>query len=45
MIIDYDLFSDVLNFDTTYKINKENRPFVIFVGFNHHKETIIFSEY
>ena len=43
MIIDYGLFSDVLSFDTTYKINKENRPFAIFVGLNHHKETVIFG--
>ncbi|KAK2662456.1 hypothetical protein Ddye_001030 [Dipteronia dyeriana] len=43
MIIDYGQFGDVLSFDTTYKINKENRPFVVFVGLNHHRETVIFG--
>ena len=36
MIIDYGQFSDVVSFDTTYKINKENWPFAVFVGLNHH---------
>ncbi|KAK3218579.1 hypothetical protein Dsin_012549 [Dipteronia sinensis] len=43
MIIDYGQFRDVVSFDTTYKINKENRPFAVFVGLNHHRETIIFG--
>ncbi|KAK3218191.1 hypothetical protein Dsin_012161 [Dipteronia sinensis] len=42
MIIDYGQFGDVMSFDTTYKINKENRPLVVFVGLNHHRETVIF---
>ena len=33
MIIDYGQFGDVVSFDTTYKVNKENRPFAAFVGF------------
>lgn len=33
MIIDY----------TTYKVNKENRPFVTFIGLNHHRVTVIFG--
>ena len=33
MIIDYGQFGDVVTFDTTYIINKESRPFVIFIGF------------
>ena len=43
MIIDYGQFRDVVSFDTTYKVNKENRPFAAFVGFNHHRMTIIFG--
>ncbi|KAK3188637.1 hypothetical protein Dsin_028198 [Dipteronia sinensis] len=43
MIIDYGQFGDVMSFDTTYKINKENRSFVVFVGLNHHRETVIFA--
>lgn len=31
------------SFDTTYRTNKANRPFAVFVGFNHHQETIIFG--
>ncbi|KAL5744541.1 hypothetical protein ACOSP7_027412 [Xanthoceras sorbifolium] len=43
MIIDYGQFGDVVSFDTTYKIDKENRLFAIFVGLNHHRETIVFG--
>ncbi|XP_062014022.1 protein FAR1-RELATED SEQUENCE 5-like [Rosa rugosa] len=43
MIIDYGQFGDVVSFDTTYKVNKSNRPLAVFVGFNHHRETIIFG--
>ncbi|XP_028110324.1 protein FAR1-RELATED SEQUENCE 5-like [Camellia sinensis] len=43
MIIDYGQFGDVVTFDTTYKINRESRPFPIFVGFNNHRETIVFG--
>ncbi|KAK3228309.1 hypothetical protein Dsin_008171 [Dipteronia sinensis] len=43
MIIEYGQFYDVLSFDTTYKINKENWPFAVFVGRNHHQETVIFK--
>ncbi|KAI9195804.1 hypothetical protein LWI28_018281 [Acer negundo] len=42
IIIDYGQFGDVVSFDTTYKINKANKPFAVFVGFNHHRETVIF---
>ncbi|XP_028053009.1 protein FAR1-RELATED SEQUENCE 5-like [Camellia sinensis] len=41
--MDYAQFSDVVTFDTTYKLNKEHRPFESFVGFNHHRETLIFG--
>ncbi|KAL5736749.1 hypothetical protein ACOSP7_031199 [Xanthoceras sorbifolium] len=43
MIIDYGQFGDVVSFDTSYKINKENRPFAVFVGLNHYRETIVFG--
>ncbi|XP_043717710.1 protein FAR1-RELATED SEQUENCE 5-like [Telopea speciosissima] len=43
MIIDYALFGDVVTFDTTFCTNKENRPFGIFSGFNHHRGLIIFG--
>jgi hypothetical protein len=35
MIVDYAYFGDVITFDVTFGINKEIRPFEIFVGFNH----------
>ena len=43
MIIDYAQFGDVVTFDMTYKINREHRPFALFVGFNNHRETIVFG--
>uniref|UniRef100_A0A453SDQ3 Uncharacterized protein n=1 Tax=Aegilops tauschii subsp. strangulata TaxID=200361 RepID=A0A453SDQ3_AEGTS len=42
MIIDYAHFGDVVTFDTTFGTNKEHRPFGVFVGFNHFRETVIF---
>ncbi len=41
--LDYKCFGDVVAFDTTYKKNKYNKPFVIFSGVNHHRNTIIFA--
>ncbi|XP_073121033.1 protein FAR1-RELATED SEQUENCE 5-like [Henckelia pumila] len=43
MVADYEYFGDVLCFDTTYRKNKEGRPFALFVGVNHHKQTVIFG--
>ena len=43
MIIYYGQFGDVVSFDTTYKINKENWPFAVFVGLNHHREIVTFG--
>jgi hypothetical protein len=43
MIVDYAHFGDVVTFDTTFGTNKESRPFAVFVGFNHFRETVIFS--
>lgn len=39
---DYSLFGDVVCFDTTYRKDEENKPFTLFVGVNHHKQTINF---
>ena len=41
-VSDYSLFGDVLCFDTTYRTNYYGRPFAPFIGFNHHKQTVIF---
>jgi zinc finger SWIM domain-containing protein 3 len=43
MIVDYAHFEDVVSFDTTFGTNKESRPFAVFVGFNHFRETIVFG--
>ncbi|XP_028058573.1 protein FAR1-RELATED SEQUENCE 5-like [Camellia sinensis] len=41
--MDYAQFGDVVTFDTTYKLNDEHRPFSSFVGFNRHREIVIFD--
>nr|XP_027122182.1 protein FAR1-RELATED SEQUENCE 5-like [Coffea arabica] len=43
MLIDYNFFGDVVTFDTTYKTNKEYRPLGVFVGFNQHRQIVIFG--
>ncbi|KAL8491372.1 hypothetical protein ACS0TY_023123 [Phlomoides rotata] len=43
MKTDYACFGDVVNFDTTHRKNKEGRPFSLFVGVNHHRQTTIFG--
>ncbi|KAF7801264.1 protein FAR1-RELATED SEQUENCE 5-like [Senna tora] len=43
MVVDYVCFGDVVSFDTTYRTNKNCRPFAPFVGFNHHRQTVIFG--
>ena len=43
MLTDYAYFGDVVSFDTTFGTNKESRPFVVFVGFNHFRETVVFG--
>ncbi|KAF1877862.1 hypothetical protein Lal_00038171 [Lupinus albus] len=40
---DYTYFGDVVCFDTTYRTNKDLRPFAPFIGFNHHRESLLFS--
>lgn len=39
----YKEFSDVVCFDSTYITNKFRLPFAIFVGVNHHGQTILFG--
>ena len=34
--IDYGVFGDVVVFDSTYRVNRYNLPFVPFIGVNHH---------
>ncbi|XP_047337223.1 protein FAR1-RELATED SEQUENCE 5-like [Impatiens glandulifera] len=43
MRADYGHFGDVICFDTTYRKNNEGRPIALFVGVNHHKQSIIFG--
>jgi hypothetical protein len=42
-IVDYSAFGDVVTFDTTYRTNLYNLPFGLFVGVNHHFQSIIFA--
>lgn len=42
-IMDYDYFGDVVCFDTTYKDAECGRPFVQFIGVNHHKQAVFFG--
>ncbi|WVZ94569.1 hypothetical protein U9M48_040448, partial [Paspalum notatum var. saurae] len=41
--LDYEAFGDVVVFDSTYRTNRYNMPFVPFVGLNHHRSTVIFG--
>ncbi|QHN92439.1 Protein FAR1-RELATED SEQUENCE [Arachis hypogaea] len=43
MMSDYQLFGDVMTFDSTYRSNKYKKPLVVFSGSNHHKQTTIFG--
>ncbi len=43
MMADYAHFGDVVCFDTTYRKNKDGRPFAMFVGVNHHKPIAVFG--
>jgi hypothetical protein len=36
-------FGDVVVFDSTYRVNRYNLPFVPFTGVNHHRSTVVFS--
>jgi len=39
----YSCFGDAITFDTTYRTNLYNLPFGLFVGANHHFQTVIFG--
>lgn len=43
MVVDYDYFGDIICLDTTCRTNRELRPFVQFIGVNHHKQVVIFA--
>ncbi|XP_027169197.1 protein FAR-RED IMPAIRED RESPONSE 1-like [Coffea eugenioides] len=43
MRTDFTHFGDVVCFDTTYRKHKDGRPIALFVGVNHHKQTIVFG--
>ena len=43
MIIDYSHFGDVITFGTTYSTNRDVRPPGVFLGLNHHRETVVFG--
>ncbi|KAL4306331.1 protein FAR1-RELATED SEQUENCE 5-like [Arachis ipaensis] len=43
LMVDYQLFDDVLAFDSTYRSNKYRKQLVVFSGSNHHKQTSIFG--
>lgn len=40
---DFTFLGDVVTFDTTYRTNLYNLPFGLFVGVNHHFQTVIFG--
>ncbi|KAG8372487.1 hypothetical protein BUALT_Bualt12G0071200 [Buddleja alternifolia] len=43
MIKDYNVYVDVLSFDTTYRTKKSYRPLALFVGLNNHRQMVIFG--
>ena len=43
MVADYEVYGDVVCFDTTYRKLNDGRPFGLLVGLNNHKKTIIFG--
>ncbi|XP_020250033.1 protein FAR1-RELATED SEQUENCE 5-like [Asparagus officinalis] len=40
---DFKSFGDVVCLDTTFRIHGYGRPFALFLGVNHHKQTVIFG--
>lgn len=38
----YESFGDIITFDTTYLTNKYKMPFTLFVGVNHHGQSVLF---
>ena len=43
MVADYEVYVDIVCFDTTYIKLNDGRPFGLLVGLNNHKKTIIFG--
>ncbi|KAL9157426.1 hypothetical protein ABFS82_08G005000 [Erythranthe guttata] len=43
MLVDYGDFGDVVYFDSTYRLNKDWRPLVLFFGINNHKQILVFG--
>nr|XP_034576798.1 protein FAR1-RELATED SEQUENCE 5-like [Setaria viridis] len=43
MVSDYEIYGDVVCFDTTYRKLNDGRPFGLLVGVNNHKKTTIFG--
>ena len=43
MVVDYSHFGDVVSFDTTCSTNRDARLLGVFLGLNHHRETVVFG--
>lgn len=43
MRLDYERFGDIVCLDMTYKMCNYGRPFIPFIGVNHHKQSVIFG--
>ncbi|XVF12447.1 hypothetical protein REPUB_Repub08aG0119200 [Reevesia pubescens] len=43
MVVDYGYFGDVVLLDTSCRTNKDFKPFVQFIGVNHHNQVVIFA--
>jgi zinc finger SWIM domain-containing protein 3 len=41
--VSYEYFGYVITFDTTYLTNRYNMPFALFIGVNHHGQSIFFG--
>ncbi|CAN1319394.1 Protein FAR1-RELATED SEQUENCE 9 [Linum perenne] len=41
---EYSMFGDSISFDTTYRTNKDYMPLSLFVGYNHHRDMVIFGD-
>jgi hypothetical protein len=41
--LNYGVFGDVVVFDSTYRVNRYNLPFVPFIGVGHHRTTVMFG--
>jgi hypothetical protein len=41
--MNYSAFSNVVIFDSTYRVNRYNLSFILFVEVNHHQGTVVFA--